>query len=184
MQSIQNYRTVGRFVLLLLLGLAFVGPWFFDLIMVPAEYECNLPFVRLEGDFCGSPMSYLDFAFSIFVSDISTIRSGFFSTLTLVDLYREYSFRFLFFLAALPFFSNLLRLWKPGHRSLRIFNWVCWGLAVLIALGPMFFSEMLHPALWGIWLYRGAVILALVCEGILFNGQHSDVLVESSGALL
>jgi len=173
MQSIQKYRFIGRIMLLVFLGISFVGPWFFDLIMVPAEYECNLPFVRLEGDFCGSPLSYLDFTFSIFVSDLSTIRSGFFSTLTLEDLYREFSFRFLFFLVALPFFSTLLGLWKPRHRSLKIFNWTCWGLAVLISLGSLIFSEMLHPALWGIWLYRVAVLLALAWEVLLIRAQHS-----------
>ena len=175
MQSIQNYRTVGRFVLLLLLGLSFIGPWFFDLIMVPAEYECNLPFVRLEGDYCGSPMSYLDFAFNIFVSDASGLRSGIASTLTLLEWSREYSFRFLFFLAALPFLSTLLRIWKPRHPSLQIFNWICWGLAAIIAFGSLIFSEMLHPVLWGVWLYRAAVILALVWEGMLASSQHSTV---------
>jgi hypothetical protein len=173
MVNFQKYQTVGRIVLLLLLGLSFAGPWFFDLIMVPAEYECNLPFIRLEGDFCGSPLSYLDFTFSIFVSDLSTIRSGFFNTLTLADLYREYSFRFLFFLAALPFFSTLLGLWKPRHRSLQIFNWICWGLAVLIALGSLIFSEMLHPALWGFWLYRVSVLLALAWEVLMSREHHS-----------
>jgi len=183
MQPIQNYRTVGRFVLLLLLGLAFVGPWFFDHIWVPANYECSLGLVRLEGDFCGLPISFLQYFWMIIVSSVSTIRAVVSGSLILDDWWRGCLFVSMFFLAVLPFFTNLFLLWKPKHRSLRIFNWVCWGLAVLIALGPMFFLEMLYPALWGIWLYRVAVILALVWEGILSNGQHCDVLVESSGAL-
>ena len=42
-----------RVIILAMLMVSFVGPWFFDVIMVPAEYECNLPFVRLDDDFCG-----------------------------------------------------------------------------------------------------------------------------------
>jgi hypothetical protein len=57
-------------------------------------------------------------------------------------------------------------------------------MAAIIALASaILISDMLSTALWGIWLYRVAVILALVWEGILSNGQHCDVLVESSGAL-
>ncbi len=46
-----------RVILLVLLLVAFLGPWGFEEIHVPAEYPCNAPFVRLEGDFCGQPIS-------------------------------------------------------------------------------------------------------------------------------
>lgn len=169
MPFIQNYRTIGRFVLLLLLGLAFVGPWFFDEpIYVPAEYECNLGLVRLKGDFCGSPMSFLQYFWMIIVSSVSTIRAVVSGSLILDDWWRGCLFVSMFFLAVLPFFSNLLLLWKPKHRSLRIFNWICWGIAAFIAFGSMFFSEMLQPALWGVWLYRAVAILALILETVRF----------------
>ena len=42
---------------LLSLLVAIMGPWTFDLIHVPSEYPCSAPFIRLEGDFCGTPMS-------------------------------------------------------------------------------------------------------------------------------
>ena len=32
------------------------GPWIFDLIVVPSEYSCSTPAIRLEGDYCGIPM--------------------------------------------------------------------------------------------------------------------------------
>jgi hypothetical protein len=34
-----------------------LGPWAYDLINVPAEFTCNAPNVRLEGDYCGMPLS-------------------------------------------------------------------------------------------------------------------------------
>ena len=173
MASIQKYRFVGRVMLLVLLGISFVGPWFFDVIMVPAEYECNLPFVRLDDDFCGLPMSFLQYFWMIIGSSVSTIRAVVSGSLTLDDWSREYLFGFLFFLALLPFFSNLLLLWKPKHRSLRIFNWITWGMAAMIALASAIFSsDMLNPALWGIWLYRVVVLLALGVELLLLRGQR------------
>jgi len=180
MASIQKYRFVGRVMLLVLLGISFVGPWFFDLIWVPAEYDCNLPFVRLDNDFCGQPMSFLQYFGMIIGSSLSTTRAVVSGSLTLDDWSREYLFSFLFFLTVLPFFSNILQLWKPKHRSLRIFNWITWGLAAMIALASAIFSsEMLNPALWGIWLYRVAVLLALVWEGLLASSQHSNVRIAT-----
>jgi len=52
-----------RITLLVVMVVAFMGPWTFDRIYVPAKYECSAPFIRLEGDFCGIPMSGLRFFF-------------------------------------------------------------------------------------------------------------------------
>jgi len=184
MASIQKYRFVGRVMLLVLLGISFVGPWFFDVIMVPAEYECNLPFVRLDDELCGRPISFLQYFWMIIGSSVSTTRALVSGSLTLYDWSREYLFGFMFYLAVLPIFSILFLLWKPKHRSLRIFNWITWSMAAVIALASaILLSDMRHPALWGIWLYRAVVVLALLWEGVLSKGQHSDVLVENSGAL-
>jgi len=177
MAFIQKYRTIGRLALLVLLGISFVGPWFFDEpIFIPADYECNLGLVRLEGDFCGLPTSFLQYFWMIIVSSLSTIRADVSGSLILDEWWHACLFVFMFFHPVLPFFSNFLLLWKPKHRSLRIFNWITWGVAALIALAfAIFSSDMLNPALWGIWLYRVVVLLALVWEGLLASNQHSDV---------
>jgi hypothetical protein len=46
-----------RIFILALFIIAMLGPWTFDLINVPAQYLCDEPFVRLYGDYCGSPVS-------------------------------------------------------------------------------------------------------------------------------
>ncbi len=52
-----EYKRALRVALLILLLVAIAGPWAYDRVNVPAEYPCTAPFVRLEGDFCGSPLS-------------------------------------------------------------------------------------------------------------------------------
>ncbi len=52
-----RYKHALRLAILALLIISLLGPWMFDLINVPAEYPCDEPFVRLEGDFCGYPLS-------------------------------------------------------------------------------------------------------------------------------
>jgi hypothetical protein len=48
---IDKHKKYWRAALLVLLLAAFIGPWAFDPINVPAEYPCSAPFVRLGGDF-------------------------------------------------------------------------------------------------------------------------------------
>ncbi len=54
MSWINKHKRVWRVAILVLLLVAIMGPWTFDRINVPSEYPCS---VRLEGDFCGTPMS-------------------------------------------------------------------------------------------------------------------------------
>ncbi len=46
-----------RITQLALLSIALAGPWVYEKIHVPAAYPCSPPSIRLEGDFCGLPMS-------------------------------------------------------------------------------------------------------------------------------
>ena len=50
-----------RMVVLVGMIVAFLGPWAFDRINVPAQYECTPPNIRLYGDFCGIPFSGFQF---------------------------------------------------------------------------------------------------------------------------
>jgi hypothetical protein len=52
-------RRIWRVIALAALLLAILGPWAFDRTNVPAEYPCTRPHIRLEGDFCGLPLSGL-----------------------------------------------------------------------------------------------------------------------------
>ena len=57
MSSSGSYMRVWRVIILLTLFLGIVGPWNYERLHVPAKYPCTPPNVRLEGDFCGSPVS-------------------------------------------------------------------------------------------------------------------------------
>ncbi|MBL8107912.1 MAG: hypothetical protein JNJ72_20255, partial [Anaerolineales bacterium] len=110
----QNISII-RVVVLLLLILALLGPWAFDQINVPAEYDCS-PFIRLNGDFCGMPMSGIRF-FQLWVG-------GFFYMLfeLISGKFMGQGQEFLLVLAILPllpFFTTLLLLWKKDARQLR-----------------------------------------------------------------
>lgn len=59
MASIIVDKRTWRAAALILLLVAMLGPWTYDLISVPAQYTCDGPNVRLQGDFCGLPLSIL-----------------------------------------------------------------------------------------------------------------------------
>jgi len=52
-----DHRRLLRALALILLVIAFSGPWAFEQINVPMPYECDPPYIRLDEDFCGSPIS-------------------------------------------------------------------------------------------------------------------------------
>ena len=96
-----------RVIILAMLMISFVGSWFLDLIWVPVENDCA-PNIRLDENFCGVSNSFAMDVSSILTSDISSINSGVFRNMTVEELSREYSFRFLFFVAILPLPGSLL----------------------------------------------------------------------------
>ena len=59
MSFIIHKRQTWRTAALILIIVAMFGPWAYDLISVPAQYSCDAPFVRLQGDFCGQPVALL-----------------------------------------------------------------------------------------------------------------------------
>lgn len=165
MSTIRKRTRIFWLVTAILLAVSFFGPWMYDVILVPAQYTCDLPFVRLEGDFCGmptSPASYFRWGFS---SGDASSRAVEKSPLTLQEWTQGYSFVFISFLLVLPIFSSLLRLWKPDHRSLRIFHLGVVGSVVLLMAAEVILEpDTLQPALWGLWLYRIAILAALGVE--------------------
>jgi hypothetical protein len=60
MSWLMVHKQRPRITFLALLLVALSGTWAYDLIHVPAQYDCSLPNVRLRGDFCGIPFSVFD----------------------------------------------------------------------------------------------------------------------------
>lgn len=130
--------------MLALLIVSLLGPWMYDVIHVPAEYTCDNPFVRLEGDFCGLPLSGIKF--------FTWFAGGFFHII--------------------PFFTTLPLIWKKETPRLRTINLVAWILALIPTL-TIFIFQIKDQAfrLWGLWLYILVAISALTVEMFIRNGE-------------
>ncbi len=155
---------------LLSLGVVAVsGPWAFDLINVPSQYACSAPNVRLEGDYCGVPLSgmWLVGAGNIVnalaqVSMALVAGSGGY-----IEIVRELLGSLIMFPIVLPFLSTLLSFVRRDGRFQRVFNVCAWGLAIV--MGLLFgLSSSSYPRIlgypWGIWLYIGVAASALTLE--------------------
>ena len=169
MTWIKNQGRVWRISILALLFVAFLGPWTFDLIYVPSEYTCSAPFIRLSDDFCGTPLSGIRFfgwmagGFIYSCTGLVTGKLGFSEWL------RESLFSLLICLPLLPVFSTLLRILRGDRKSRQLFTIIAWILAIGFGL---FWGFHNYPksfwAVWGIWLYIGLALGALIVEGKIY----------------
>jgi hypothetical protein len=143
MSWINENRNFIRPIILIVFVVTLLGPWMFDQINVPAEYACDEPFIRLEGDFCGYPLSGLQF----------------FSLFTVVGLS---------LLLLIPFFTTLLLIWKKDSLRLQTINLSVWGLALILTL-LLFVIQLKNKVfyLWGLWLYIVLAICTLIVEMII-----------------
>lgn len=163
MSWLSRDRNFVRFTLLILLVISIMGPWAFDRIHVPAEYTCDPPFIRLDGDFCGSLMTW--------VSLFSWFTDGFLTTMRhlIAGLFagqaREFLAVLLVMLPVLPFFSTLLLIWRKNSTRLQTIHSIAWGVGCLFPLLIIAF-EWNGPVikLWGLWLYIVLAAGALLVE--------------------
>ncbi len=168
-------KNILRQVILTLLIVSMLGPWFFDVVSVPGEYPCNEPFIRLDGNLCGDPTSGF-FLFYIFIGglfyNLAAVVSG-----TFTGQAREFLMG-LFLLPIIPFFTTLPFIWKKETLRLRTVNLVAWILALLITL--FIFSDSLSQNgrlilhLWGLWLYIITAIGAVILEISLLKANAED----------
>jgi hypothetical protein len=108
MSWIYENRRNWRIALFAFIMVAFIGPWGFDLINVPSQYECSAPNIRLEGDFCGVPLSGIRFylwAGSGFISICVGLITG--KSINF-EMIRELVIVLLLLIPLLPIFSTSL----------------------------------------------------------------------------
>jgi hypothetical protein len=170
MSWINRHKRIWRAAILLLLLVALMGPWVFEQINVPAQYPCSPPFIRLEGDFCGIPLSGMRIFFGM-VGGFISIVVGFVSGATILagragEFLGMFLYLMLLFLLFLPFISTL-RLMRGGDlRRSQVYHVAVWGLA---AVSSSLFLDLsgvsrLHWAPWGLWFYVGLAVSALILE--------------------
>lgn len=168
MSSLAEHKRIWRTGTLLLLLIALAGPWFFDKIHVPQEYECAGA-VRLEGDFCGIGISGVKAA-AMVVGMIAYTAAQAISEGGLLQRARELMIELAVVLIILPLFSLMYLQLKGHRRHVAILSLGCAATMAVVAISlvsqrsPHFFWD-----LWGPWLYFGTLLGSLVLE--LFSRQ-------------
>jgi len=168
MSFIVENRVLWRWIVLILIILSMLGPWAFDLISVPAESPCNKPFVRLDGDYCGYPISGFQ-AFFMLAGGFFNIVAGWIGG-NFVGRGRELITILLGLIFFLPFFSTLPAIWKRDSRNWQTIHLITWGLACIpLLLYTLLLSQSRERFLhvWGLWIYMVSAIGAFILE-ILF----------------
>lgn len=174
MSWLYKHKRSWRLVSLILLGAAAFGPWAFDRINVPAQYPCSY---RLEGDFCGIPLSgiWMLFWLGAFFSGLTVgMVTG---ITTLRDLIPALFALLSVLVFILPFFSTLLLLWRGNQGRWQIFPLIVWCLAIVssVLLGTSGFLLMPRWALWGLWLYLGLAFTMVILEiSVLLKNHQLD----------
>ena len=171
---VDEHRSGLRKALILLIVVTCFGPWAFDRINVPAEYECTPPNIRLYGDFCGMPFSGIRFILwnaGAFISISTGLLAGEFA---LSDRIRELWISLLLLLPLLPVFGTLLLVFRGDLVRRQLFTVIAWILAIGVCL---FMSLTIEPkqllASWGLWLYTGLALCALILEIIVIRERNS-----------
>ena len=168
---INEHKNVWRVAVLVLLLVAILGPWAFDQINVPARYPCSPPNVRLEGDFCGVPLSGIQmFAWIIgaFISMVVGLITG---EAELAHRGCEFLLILLYslfvFLLILPIINMILFILRGDRKRQQVFHMVVCGLDLAVGLlwGMSHYPRFFY-ALWGIWLYIVLTISALILEAL------------------
>ena len=169
---INEHKNVWR-VAMLVVGLgAIMGPWLFDHLWVPPEYMCSAPYIRLDNNFCGTPLPgiwFFRWVAGAFVNASAGLVTG---AMVFIDWVREFLFTLLLILLVLPFFSTMLVTLHGGRRR-QVFNVAAWGLAagIGLVLGMSSYPKLFW-ALWGIWLYIGLAASALILEVLVLRAER------------
>ena len=164
-----KYKRAWRVTELVCFALAMLGPWAYDRIVVPSEYTCSAPVVRLENDYCGLPLAGVTILRFMAVVTINIAVELVMGTTNLTTRGGELLVGLSALVLLLPLVSILLLIWRGDSRRLRILHDLAWALAGGGCL-LIFVSGMVLPPgqLWGIWLYIGLAAIALVLDGMMW----------------
>lgn len=181
---INENKTIWRMIILFLLLIAFIGPWTYEQIHVPAQYECTPPNFRLEGDFCGTPLSGMWIFATLLGMLIGTVVRMVTGADAFANVVREFSLGVFILLVLLPVFSTLL-LFSPRHRQHRqVFHVAAWRLAVISSWRWLLTASTSAPPsiqLWGFWFYIGLAFPALILEIMVLVSKRRVGLSEMAG---
>lgn len=173
MIGLKRHPLVWRLSIGLALVIAIVGPWAFERINVPAKYPCAAPYVRLQGDFCGLPVSGIGILSAVIPESIRSSLELVSGAMDVADFARKAVVMLGAAFLLLPLISTLLLLFNEGGAGRLLFDWVAWVLAAAVSLGWLFLWEkgVLPGQLWGAWLYVGLAVTMLMMKAV-FSGRR------------
>lgn len=160
-QAATDRRRIWLGVALALVIAGLVGPWAFDRINVPAQYECSPPNIRLEGDFCGMPVRGV-WVISVTADALRGLPAAWArGEPGLSGGVREILLAAVPLLLALPVVTSLVRLLRHDSRRWAMLNVAAWLLSLLLA-GPILaagvFERWMPFSVWGVWLYASVAV--------------------------
>ncbi|MCP4417092.1 MAG: hypothetical protein GY805_10745 [Chloroflexi bacterium] len=170
---LNKQKRIWRIIILTLLLIAFIGPWTFDRIHVPAQYACSAPFIRLEGDFCGMPLSGMWFLTAV-IGQIFSIVVMIVTGATDHNLARGFLISLFFILLLLPVFSTLFLILSKRKPRRQIRHVAVWTLATVSGLWFLLSSLTQGGSpiqLWGLWGYIVLATTALTVEIAVLVGK-------------
>jgi hypothetical protein len=172
---VNDHKRIWRKAVFILLLISFIGPWIFDRINVPAEYACS-PSIRLEGDFCGTPLSGL-WIFPMIIGNFFGIIARLVTDpLSFSNTPRQLIVSILYLFLILPFFTTLLLILGKSRRwHSHILGLGLALVAALIFWNLTHFSTPHHLRLWGFWLYLGVITIALLMELVIFRTDKNAI---------
>jgi hypothetical protein len=167
MSLLIKHQRVWRLVALFVLIVSLNGPWIYDLIHVPMPYECQLPNVRIDEIFCGTPMSIMSAIFMLVPSIpaiIQEVASGGGGPDIIIII--------AIVLLVLPLFTNLNLILRGNHLRRQKTHILALGLATIF---PIWFARASvgrhNQVVWGFWLYIGVVIGLILVEGLIYTAR-------------
>lgn len=162
---IRNHRRPIRAALVLVALLSFAGPWMYEQIMVPSQYPCSPPSIRLEGEFCGYPIYGIQIIGWIFIGSLQTAASyalgaGEVPQLGPILLVNAFGLAVLAPLIVMSLSLLLGREWSSP-----VLRYATWALATSAALAYGLSNyPTVHLGQWGSWLYTFTAGLSLILE--------------------
>lgn len=166
MACLREHLTIVRLCVLALLIIALLGPWVYENLSVPDQYDCAPSLVRIRPGFCGDPMSgwvVIGYFGMAFLGVLWALISG---AATFQDAGPNL-IAALVWLPILPLLSSLLLLllWRDEQPRLRAFHMA--ALLLMIGLTLLFIiagEPTVISHMWGPWLFLLALVAGLALE--------------------
>lgn len=176
-----EHRNLWRVAIFMLSLVAIMGPWWYDLIFVPSKYTCTSPVIRLKDDYCGMPVSgvwiFISFASQFIILVVEMIKGATDISDSVHALRNIFLYILLLLILVLPLFSTWLLILRGDRNHQQTFHILAWGFSAGVGVFWVIEISRFHWswALWGLWLYIGLAVVALVLEILMLGlGRRAE----------